>query len=62
VSTGVALLLPLFTTECSTVEPPPFFGSDEAELRACVAAEVEAFNPEATMTVSFDGGEVPDLG
>ena len=35
---GTALLLPLLDASCSTVEPPPFFGRDEAELRACTEA------------------------
>ena len=26
---------------CSTVEPPPFFGRDEAELRACVTENMD---------------------
>ena len=62
VPAGVALLLPLFGTECSTDEPPPFFGRDEAELRACAAAEIEAFAPEATMGVSLNGATVPARG
>src|SRR5215218_2172940 len=28
--------------ECSNIEPPPFFGSTEAELRACAAEGLEA--------------------
>ena len=62
VPAGVAVLLPLFATECSTVEPPPYFGRDEAQLRACAAAEVDAFAPEDTMEVSLDGADVPNLG
>jgi hypothetical protein len=62
IPTGVGVLLPLFGTECSTVEPPPYVGSSEAELLACAAAEVAAFNPEATMMVGLDGVDVPDLG
>jgi hypothetical protein len=35
---GTALLLPLLDASCTTVEPPPFFGRDETELRACTEA------------------------
>src|SRR5215210_5787367 len=30
---GLTILVPVTGAECSTVEPPPFFGRDEAELR-----------------------------
>jgi hypothetical protein len=43
------------------VEPPPFFGATEAELRACVAAGVEEFFGDATQSISVDGIEVADL-
>jgi hypothetical protein len=32
---GTALFVSLINAECSTVEPDPFHGSNEAELRAC---------------------------
>src|SRR5262245_31596366 len=32
---GISLFIALPTTECSSVEPVPFFGSTEAEQRAC---------------------------
>lgn len=35
VPTGKALFFPIINTECSTLEPPPFHGDNEAELRAC---------------------------
>jgi hypothetical protein len=44
------------TIECSTVEPPPFFGSDEAELRECARA-VDV--PGSTLTLTVDGEAVP---
>ena len=34
---GKALFFPVINTECSTLEPPPFHGNNEAELRACAA-------------------------
>jgi len=35
VPAGMALFVPIHGVECSTVEPPPFFGRDEEALRAC---------------------------
>jgi hypothetical protein len=58
VPAGTALLLPLLDASCSTVEPPPFFGRDEAELRACTEA---LFAPRAELTAVVDGVEIPDL-
>ena len=48
--------------ECSNIEPPPFFGATEAELRACAADGVEEFFGDATQSISVDGVEVADLG
>jgi hypothetical protein len=55
---GKAILLPIANVECSTFEPPPFFGADEEELRACAAA----FQDAATgLVASIDGEEVKNL-
>lgn len=51
------IFVPVIGATCSTVEPPPFFGRDEAELRACVEAAIDAVN---TISVSVDGREVPN--
>src|SRR5215203_6979982 len=58
VPAGTALLLPLLDTSCTTVEPPPFFGSDEAELRACTEA---LFAAPAELSAVVDGVAIPDL-
>lgn len=58
VPAGVPLLLHLFGANCSTVEPPPFFGRDEAELRACATALLD---PPTVLTASVDGVAIPDL-
>jgi hypothetical protein len=38
VKPGTKVFVAAFTSECSTLEAPPFFGSNEAELRACARA------------------------
>ena len=42
--------VPLLGSECSTVEPPPFFGRDESELRRCATAAVAMAEREQDMT------------
>ena len=58
VPAGTALLLPLLEATCTTVEPPPFFGRDEAELRACTEA---LFATPVELTMVIDGVSIPDL-
>jgi hypothetical protein len=38
VKPGTKLFIEAWSVECSTVEAPPFFGRNEAELRACARA------------------------
>ncbi len=45
-------------TECSTVEPPPYFGRTEDELRACATVERRVHGRPGTL----HGQEVVDLG
>ncbi len=55
---GKAILFPVLNVECSTAEPPPFFGANEAELRACAAG----FQNTATgLFAHIDGHEVQSL-
>lgn len=58
VPAGTALLVSIGGSECSTVEPPPFFGRDEAELTACAAAFTDTI---VSMEASIDGQPVADL-
>lgn len=58
VAEGTALFLVLGGSECSTVEPPPFFGRDEAELRACAASFTDTITE---VSVSINGEDGPDL-
>jgi hypothetical protein len=57
VPTGTHIFVGLGGAECSTVEPPPFFGRDEAELADCAAANTETM----TVTATIDGQELTDL-
>jgi hypothetical protein len=57
-------LVPLLGSECSTVEPPPFFGRDERELSRCATAAVAMAEREQDMTamqLTVDGQRVADL-
>lgn len=57
---GTAIYVPLGSSECSTVEPPPFFGRDEDELRTCAEATADEI-PISDLTVSINGRDVEDL-
>jgi hypothetical protein len=55
---GKAILFPVINVECSTVEPPPFFGANEEELRECADAfQDTAFDLSATV----DGRDIQNL-
>jgi hypothetical protein len=56
--------VPLLGSECSTVEPPPFFVRDERELRRCATGAVAMAEREQDMTamqLTVDGQRVADL-
>jgi hypothetical protein len=56
---GKYVLVPLVGTECSTVEPPPWHGGDEAALRECAGADVDRYTG---IVVRVDGVLVPEVG
>jgi hypothetical protein len=61
---GVNIFVPLLVSECSTVESPPFFGRDEAELQQCAADAVDMAESVLDMTamqLSVDGQPIDDL-
>jgi len=58
VPAGKALLVGVGGAECSTVEPPPFFGRDEAELAECAAAATDAI---VSVEATVDGQPVTNL-
>ena len=52
---NTSLFFPVFNSECSTLEPAPFHGDDEASLRACATAYLGA-----DLHVSLDGVDIPE--
>jgi len=57
VAEGTALYIPVGGASCSTVEPPPYFGRNEDELRTCAAAQAYTVPHQ----IAIDGQEVPNL-
>jgi hypothetical protein len=55
VKPGTKVFIAASSFECSTVETPPSFGRNEAELRACARAN----DAQVAPTVSVDGKSVP---
>ena len=60
VAEGTAIYVVVADVECSTVEPPPFFGDNEADLRECAAAGFDEFWPTPP-SVTVDGVAVPGI-
>jgi hypothetical protein len=58
VAEGIAIFVVVTGAECSTVEPPPYFGRNEEELRACAAAAVDEITD---YQASVNGQDIPDL-
>jgi hypothetical protein len=71
IPSGTPLFSPIVTVECSTFEPPPFHGDDEASLRTCandlldfvsdVSAEIDGRPANGTRVESplFQWGPLP---
>jgi len=57
VPAGTALYIAVGGASCTTVEPPPYFGRNEEELRACAAAQAYTVPHQITI----DGQDVPNL-
>lgn len=60
ISEQQAVLVFALGNECSDIEPPPFFGDNEADLRSCAAAGFDEFWPSPPSIV-VDGIAVPDV-
>ena len=54
IPTGKALFVPVLTTECSSLEPPPFHGDTEAEQAECAT-----YWSDHIVGLSFEIGGVP---
>ena len=59
IAEGTAIYVNVVGTECSTVEPPPFFGRTEDELRACANASLDRDVTE--FEARINGQAVADL-
>jgi hypothetical protein len=60
VPAGKTLIIPIVNSECSTLESPPFYGSNEKELRACAAVGIDPVDLK-TLQLTIDGKQAPDL-
>jgi hypothetical protein len=56
VDVGTEIFVAALSVECSTVEEPPFYGGNEAELRQCVR-NLDVL--QGTLTVTVNGKPVP---
>jgi hypothetical protein len=60
VKPGTPVFFSTYSSECSTVEPPPFFGATEADQQACAIEALASFIPDAIL-VSVDGADPVDI-
>jgi hypothetical protein len=56
VKQGTKVLVAAYSAECSTLEPPPFHGDDEASLRECVR---DVNSKVVISEASLDGATLP---
>jgi hypothetical protein len=55
---GTSLFVPVLNLECSVLEPDPFHGDDEAEMRACANGHIDH---TSGLIAVIDGVPVQDL-
>ena len=58
VPAGMAILVPIAGTECSSTEPTPFSGGNEEELRLCAEMEADRYT---NIRLSVNGEDVPGI-
>jgi hypothetical protein len=58
IAEGTAILVVVTGANCSTIEPPPFFGRTEEELAACATLAVDE---DTDYEASVNGEDVVDL-
>ena len=56
---GTAIFVSVAASGCTSVEEPPFFGSNEEELRACAEEDFAGFTD---LEITINGELVPELG
>jgi hypothetical protein len=54
------VLLVMTSADCSSAEPPPFYGETEAEQRSCAVDFINGLDI-TSITVSVDGGPAVDI-
>ena len=59
IKAGTPILTPILNAECSVLEPDPFHGDSEAELRACANGHMDT---TSGLFASIDGVPVANLG
>jgi hypothetical protein len=58
VPAGKAIFFSILAAECSTLEAPPFYGDDEAQLRTCARSLADSF---MALACEVDGAALRDL-
>jgi hypothetical protein len=58
---GTDLFVPVSSAECSSAEPPPFFGLTEEEQQACAIDFAFADDFVTAIKLSLDGGPIVDI-
>jgi hypothetical protein len=61
VAAGEAVYVNVASTECSTVEKPPYHGSSSAQLKACARSNWKRLTSRGSITESIDGHSVTGL-
>jgi hypothetical protein len=59
VSPGTAIFVPVVSQECSQIEPPPSYGGNEAEMRACANGIIDQ---TSGLFAVIDGQAAENLG
>jgi hypothetical protein len=61
VPTGKVVLFPVVNSECSSVEPPPFYGESAADREACARCWTDLIDV-SSLQATLDGRALADLG
>lgn len=58
IPSGTSLFVPIVNAECSTIEPEPFQGDNETELRACANGHIDQ---TSSLSATIDAVPVSNL-